>query len=81
MMLVRFFKLFNNFFIIIIKIIDCLATVTHKVHMRLNINDAQALAFLAQDTQLRTIKAKDVEQQKYASRARAHRYVPCPLGR
>ena len=37
MMLVCFFKLFNNFFIIIIKIIDCLATVTHKVHMWLNI--------------------------------------------
>lgn len=32
-----------------------------------DLNDAQALAFLAQDTQLRTIKAKDVEQQKYAS--------------
>ncbi len=39
----------------------------HFSGQKTDLNDAQALAFLAQDTQLRTIKAKDVEQQKYAS--------------
>ena len=39
----------------------------HYSGQKTDLNDAQALAFLAQDTQLRTIKAKDMEQQKYAS--------------
>ena len=39
----------------------------HYSGKKTDLNDAQALAFLAQDTQLRTIKAKDIEQQKYAS--------------
>ena len=39
----------------------------HYSGQKTDLNDAQALAFLAQDTQLRTIKAKDIEQQKYAS--------------
>ena len=39
----------------------------HYSGQKTDLNDAQALAFLAQDTQLRTIKAKDMEQRKYAS--------------
>lgn len=39
----------------------------HYSGQKTDLNDAQALAFLAKDTQLRTIKAKDMEQQKYAS--------------
>ena len=39
----------------------------HYSGQKTDLNDAQALAFLAQDKQLRTIKAKDIEQQKYAS--------------
>lgn len=39
----------------------------HYSGQKTDLNDAQALPFLAQDTQLRTIKAKDMEQQKYAS--------------
>ena len=35
----------------------------HYSGQKTDLNDAQALAFLAQDTQLRTIKAKDMEQQ------------------
>lgn len=40
---------------------------SHFSSQKTDLNDAQALAFLAKDTQLRTIKAKDPEQQKYAS--------------
>ena len=40
---------------------------SHFSNQKTDLNDAQALAFLTRDTQLRTIKAKDMEQQKYAS--------------
>ena len=40
---------------------------SHFSGQKTDLNDAQALAFLTQDTQLRTITAKDLEQQKYAS--------------
>ncbi len=40
---------------------------SHFSNQKTDLNDAQALAFLTRDTQLRMIKAKDMEQQKYAS--------------
>ncbi len=40
---------------------------SHFSNQKTDLNDAQALAFLARDSQLRTVTAKDREQQKYAS--------------
>lgn len=40
---------------------------SHFSNQKTDLNDAQALAFLTKDTQLRTVKAKDPEQLKYAS--------------
>ena len=40
---------------------------SHFSNQKTDLNDAQALAFLARDSQLRTVTAKDREQLKYAS--------------